>query len=289
MGIVWFSNPEFSRSRLPYAIDALRVHDADVVCLQEVYTLEDAMFLINNLQYLYPYTSRIEDMAWLPKPVQNGLLILSKYPMSNPQLKRFNHASTLELWMANKSALSVTVDVPDVGNVSIITTHTTAGGEADPEHPETNSIRLGELQELRSLAEKSSSNEKVVIIGDLNCGPETSNCNYEYMLEWTRDMFVEAVEQNKWKSSTGEQFTWDPSNRLNRDNVHAHCPKQRVDHVMLSKLNNSWDNWSVTSASIVLSEPIVPIVVKDKTGVKSKEMVSLSDHYGLLVTLDVKQ
>lgn len=286
MGIVLFSNPEYSRSRLPYAIDSLRVHDADIICLQEVYTLEDSMFLINNLRYLYPYSSRIESKTWLPKPVQNGLLILSKYPIINQQLKRFDNASTLELWVANKSILSVTVDVPECGKLSLITTHTTAGGEADPEHPETDDIRFEELKELRSIAEKCSQDEKVVIIGDLNCGPEASKGNYEYILEWTRDAFAEAFEKNKWSSSTSEPFTWDPANRLNRDNVHAHCPKQRVDHVMLSQLNNNWDNWSVSSASIVLSECIVPVVVKDTTGLKTKEMVTLSDHYGLLVTLD---
>lgn len=289
MGVVVFSNPEYSRSRLPYAIDSLSKHDADVICLQEVYTLEDSMFLINNLRYLYPYSSRIESKTWLPKPVQNGLLILSKYPIVNQQLKRFDNASTLEMWVANKSILCVTVEVPNIGKVSLITTHTTAGGEiTDAEHPITNGIRLEELRELKLTADNCPSDEKVIIIGDLNCGLEASKGNYDYMLEWTRDAFVEAFNQNKWSSLTAEPFTWDPLNHLNKENVHAHCPKQRVDHVMLSKLNSNWDGWTVSSASIVLSELIVPVVVKDKTGLKTKEMVTLSDHYGLLVTLDTK-
>ena len=74
-----------------------------------------------------------------------------------------------------------------------------------------------------------------IILGDLNMGPGSSPGNYDFMLS---QGYVDAVKESMLgKDAKREDVldfdTWDPKNILNANGVHAHCAKDRIDHVFL--------------------------------------------------------
>jgi hypothetical protein len=121
-----------------------------------------------------------------------------------------------------------------------------------------------------------------IIIGDLNCGPEASAANYEYLVTTHnfRDTYLEAKDAGKLLP--GPDFSWDPLNYLNQIGPHAECPGQRCDHILLQR-GYGLDGWEVQDAQLVLDERFIPIG-KASGGILS----TLSDHHGVVVTLAKK-
>ena len=65
---------------------------------------------------------------------------------------------------------------------------------------------------------------------------------------------------------------------LNKGGVHGHCPPQRVDHVFLPLGEPAFG--AVTYCDVVFHEKIVSL--------PSGIMCSLSDHYGVVVEVEMK-
>lgn len=291
-GFVVFSNPAHSETRLPYLAASLRSTDADILCLQEVYTTAQISLITDTLKDVYPFSAHSFSSGI--KLVQNGLLILSRWPILSQHLRRFTVSSFVEDWIANKSILSATIDVPGVGLVTVLTCHTTAGGEvADSADPSVDKLRQPELQEVADLAKEASKRgELVIIAGDLNCGPDASVGNYMSLLVWSRDVFEEARQVDKiCDSNLQNLWTWDPTIYLNSSNVHRASPGNRVDHCLLAtfpsttasgNLSISWSAWRANSGKILFKDPCATV----KDGASVKHAITLSDHYGLLVEIE---
>jgi endonuclease/exonuclease/phosphatase family metal-dependent hydrolase len=108
------------------------------------------------------------------------------------------------------------------------------------------------------------------VLGDINAGPEASPDNYKYLLERGFDDTIVAPDD---MAASKTYVTWDNQNALNKRGPHANCPPQRCDHIFL----NRGSQLVVQERRRVLTEPVVPI--------SESEMVTISDHYGLLVKL----
>eukprot|EP00602_Paraphysomonas_sp_CaronLab_P001413 CAMPEP_0185027924 /NCGR_PEP_ID=MMETSP1103-20130426/13265_1 /TAXON_ID=36769 /ORGANISM="Paraphysomonas bandaiensis, Strain Caron Lab Isolate" /LENGTH=188 /DNA_ID=CAMNT_0027562121 /DNA_START=382 /DNA_END=948 /DNA_ORIENTATION=+ len=177
----------------------------------------------------------------------------------------------------------MTVDIPCIGMVSLVNMHATAGGVTHPENPGVDTDREDELrQAIECLSPKRNEMDVGtyaggIIVGDLNCGPEASPGNYEYViLNGFRDAYTEAEAAGGLLE--GPEYSWDPTNYLNKIGPHAECPGQRCDHVFVQR-DCLLDEWKAHSAQLVFAEQFVDI--KHKDGVKS----TLSDHHGLVVEL----
>ena len=83
-------------------------------------------FIYFGLKRDYPYIARVDSGGLLK--YHNGLVFLSKFPLKNVKLVRYNQASWLERLMATKSMLTVEVEIPNFGNFLMVNMHTTAGG-----------------------------------------------------------------------------------------------------------------------------------------------------------------
>lgn len=142
-----FSNPSYVSERKPHIPEKLRSVDADIISIQECYENKDAQFLIRSLADLYPYHARHNSTGFRPWKFHNGLLFLSKYPITNSYIEKLHKAASLEMWMANKSNLVMTVSIPSVGQITLVNSHTTAGGATHPEHPGVDSDREDELRQ----------------------------------------------------------------------------------------------------------------------------------------------
>ena len=271
-----FSNPPYMQERLPFIPEAIRKIGADVVALQECYSLKDAKFIASKLEDLYPYYSRHGTGTCLK--FSNGLLIMSRWPITSSYLDKFKRVSTMENWLATKSILTCCLKVPNAGDISFVNIHTTAGGEScDPEHPDADMDRENELEQaIECVKHAALQGGEGVIVGDFNCGPESSRTNFEFLLnQGFRDTFLEAVAIDALKSPL-LTHTWDPDNMLNQVGPHANTPKQRIDHVMMPN-NEFWQNWKTQSAEVVFTEEVVYI----NASVRS----TISDHFGLVIEL----
>ena len=222
----------------------------------------------------HPYYARV-DSGGIFK-FHNGLLTFSKFPIKKAQLTAHERVSALERYLATKSMLAIEVDVPTFGDCVFINMHTTAGGTTDPEHPDVDTDREHELKQAMDYCKLVEGEGKIgIIVGDLNCGPEASKSNYEYCLKGGfRDTYVEAKSSGKLEA--GPSSTWDPSNHLNKIGPHASSPGQRCDHILLP--TTSCEHMTVENAKVVFDEREAPLAA-------GKEKSTLSDHYGLVVSL----
>ena len=272
-GITLFSNPKYSKERLPYIIDALYNQNAIIIAIQECYNTIHSTEIIQKLKKKYPYYSKCESGGILS--ITNGLLVLSKYPIVLEKLLEFKAISWFEYWFASKSCLIVTLKTNNLGNITIFNTHTTSGDINHPKDSIVNTYRQQSLDEIISQVRESEKRlEKCIIVGDLNCGPESSLCNYNYLLKQKfRDIFV---EYNNVKEYNVDKITWDPKNYLNYTNIYSNCSPQRIDHLLFS--NYGWECYKATYVKILFNNEIVPIFNNQKC--------TMSDHYGVFFIIN---
>jgi len=284
-----FANPPYAIERFPKILEYLDKEisssDVSMICIQECYSEFHANAIIQLLKDRLPYHARHFNSPLLHSvslKFHNGLLTLSKYPITNSYILPLHKVSTVERWLANKSHLICTVQVPSVGDLLVIHVHTTAGGAVNPEHPDVDGDREDELLQAWKVCEEFTSPRMALIIGDFNCGPEASAGNYEYILQkGFRDTFLEYHTTGERKLLSGEMCTWDPKNFLNTIGPHAHCPGQRCDHILLHSANTP-KAWKVTNAKLLFQDAVVVLPGKDL-------LCTLSDHYGMLVQLTKQQ
>ena len=267
LGMTTFGSPPYTEERFQHIPDAIKACGADVIALQEIYEKVHVAALLKHVGSLYPYVARADNN----KGVQfhNGLMFLSKYPIDSFSLKKHTHASALEKWFGCKSCLSCNISTP-LGPLCLVNMHTTAGGGVDPEKADVDTVRESELAEAMQLAdEAAAAGYTAAIIGDLNMGPEASAGNYRYMTSKGYDdavlPFAEAVG-----------CTWDPTSPLNNMQVFADCPPQRIDHFFFKQ----GGKFKARAAEKLFTD--APVSAGPK---KAPKMVPLSDHYGLMITV----
>lgn len=204
---------------------------ADVVALQEVFARQHAQRIAAETQDLYPH--QYFPGSYRPQLLGSGLAILSKFPIVAHCLRNFKSQLADEFWVAPKAFSAVTLAVPGWGMVDVLNTHTTAGGmRHHPESAAADACRLAQLQELMAMAQMLENKAEVqFLLGDLNCGPEASLANYEYLLE---QRWIDLVAQGCGRRQP--LVTWDPANLLNRDSPHKTSPPQRIDHVLVAQM-----------------------------------------------------
>lgn len=276
IGPAVYENPPFVNERFPHMAGKILKSDADILVLQEVWRESHAKSLIEALKDKYPYVGRSSVSSWWQ--LHNGLMLFSKFPITNFKLIKHAKAECTESIFASKCMQVVELST-SMGPMMIVNMHTTAGG-IDPES--CNEIREMELEEAmvecvafssRSPAHKG----RAIIVGDLNMGPEESKPNYDFMVG---KGYVDAVLQ----AATGDDrdnnsmHTWDPKNILNAEGVHSHCPSCRIDHLFFQQDSQ----FCVTEASLFMNEAFIPVMHRGK-----EEKVTLSDHYGVLMNLSL--
>ncbi len=109
--------PDLPR-RIAAMPEALRGLDADVICLQEVWTSDVRGVLVDGLAPAYAATPG----------ARGGLLVLSRFPIEAERFTRFPYVrgSSLVETLAGKGRLDVVVRTP-LGRVRVVDSHLAAG------------------------------------------------------------------------------------------------------------------------------------------------------------------
>mmetsp|Transcript_15740 Transcript_15740/g.31071 ORF Transcript_15740/g.31071 Transcript_15740/m.31071 type:complete len:321 (-) Transcript_15740:335-1297(-) len=278
-----FSNPPYAQERLPYIVAAIREQKPDIVCLQEVYEKTHLKFISERLADILPHVGRAPGGGSGSFKYHNGLVCLSRWPITSAAFVKYRQAATLEKVLANKGQLVVNVAVPGMPNgMRVVNLHTTAGGTANPEDAGTDDTRQDEiLQGFESASDALGKGTPTVLCGDLNAGPEASVGNYESVLKrGYRDCWVEAADAGLLETGGFPPFSWNNENPLNAVGPHKDCSPQRCDHLFLPKASE-WqaahmDDWKVSQAKLCMTEKVVDI---------KGTYFTPSDHYGVCFSL----
>lgn len=273
-------------SRLP---DALLGARPDVLILQEVYSQKHKQWLAQALSEWLPYSAFDAAAPW-SRLLPDSLMILSRYPINDSCFVRFEASRWDERLLGTKGFYVARVNDTPVGPLLIANMHTTAGVFTHPEHPKINQVRKAQIHQSIDYLEQSAGNAKVVLAGDLNCGPGVAFTGEPDIAPLVlKDALIPASERvsiHNYRQITRrgladthhtlglvERPTWSPtSNPLNRGGDHATwgCPAQRIDHVFVKA-----DQLRPTAGGVFLEEPLIPV--------PGSTSVPLSDHYGYWV------
>lgn len=138
----------------------LKQQDFDVVALQEVFRTKYYKMIKRELKSKYPYDTGRPLRRWY-KPISSGLVIFSKYPLSELQFYHFGKMKHADKF-SSKGVLGASVQIDPFTKVKILNTHL----QAYAEHFQ---IREGQLKYIESIIKKQQEKHKHIIIsGDFN-------------------------------------------------------------------------------------------------------------------------
>ncbi|MDO8707068.1 endonuclease/exonuclease/phosphatase family protein [Pseudomonas sp.] len=256
--------------RLAAMPDAMLDSHVDVIALQEIYDESHRRFLISRLRCTYPHVAY--SRGGLLLGLENGLMIFSKHEMT-AVFERFRTGTIDEMLFDRKGILSTMIRLGDQPSIALFNVHTTAGGLfSHPENVRVDDIRRRQIEQLLNLTE-SCRDTMTIIVGDLNAGPGVSENNYHLLGSHG------FIDIHQMIHGNCNDPTWEPTNLLNRDGPHKTSPAQRIDHVFVRSCDLDLKAIRPVSSAIVFKDARVPI--------SGNRKVTLSDHYGLRVALDI--
>lgn len=156
---------DYYYGRRDIMLDSLNTVDADVLCLQEVWSESDADTLTNGLGHKFPYNYVVmqnnhpANWAW----GHNGLMILSRYPLKNERLKE------LDYYFIRRSVLYATVETELHGDMDILCTHTSTPVNIPPYWGDFEDWEDEQNHQTQDILD---SGEVDVMLGDFNTSPE---------------------------------------------------------------------------------------------------------------------
>jgi endonuclease/exonuclease/phosphatase family metal-dependent hydrolase len=268
-----FEFSPFTRVRAKALPDLLAKHETDIFCLQELYHPSDYAFIRNTLQEAFPYSFR--KLSFQSSRLGSGLAIFSRFPLLDCNEQKFNTQAFDEGFFSMKSYQSVLIDSGHQFPFRLVNTHTTAGGIwSHPESKRADEIREGQLFELAN-AIKSDKNHSTVVAGDLNCGPETSKANFDYLVSYGALIDFQPKEKSKHAELTNP-VSWSCENPLNRNGPHRSSPSQRIDHILIT---SDLGLHAYLDRKIVFTEPTIMLTDGSR--------IPISDHFGVQATLQI--
>ncbi len=296
--------PQFAdRARAAYIADRLRLEDADVIGLQEVWDEELADAIVQRAGYPHHYYNNAHDEA--DDFLNSGLLLLSKSPLVNASLtfyrdevsisdcdffdplcpiknptkpwecfNIFNCKSYLD-GFASKGFLQATV-FKNGFQIGIFITHTQA-----EHHKDGVNARRKQLEQLGSQIRKYISENpaaEVILMGDFNVIAGSEDYNNSLLPQTgLRDMYPNLAP---CPDTSQDQATCDFNrNDLARlfGNTEFDCNNQRLDYVL----------YSHGKAFDVLPVKLEVRRYQAETREGHKTMLDLSDHFGIAAELSL--
>jgi endonuclease/exonuclease/phosphatase family metal-dependent hydrolase len=155
----------------------------DLITLQELFSLgsgRTSTLIKEGKKQGFAYNVTLRGSWRKLKPIDSGLIILSRFPIIERDAMIFSRGTDIDGW-ANKGALSALIDVPindektEHLKMLIITTHLQA--EYDVKNPLYLEIQIEQLRELRKFVDKKHKqfpNAPIVLCGDFNINARTT-------------------------------------------------------------------------------------------------------------------
>jgi len=207
---------------------------------------------------------------------QNGLLLLSKLPLEESDFLR------LESSLGDRGVLSARIATGVAGSLRVYCTHLAATLSEVPYTGPYGSWQGERVEQIERwldwVGETRGSADVAVLMGDLNCGPETAQAHSASPDAYAR--FVDAGFEDPYADDDG-RCTFCGSNPLNSA-VGDPDEGALIDHILFSEAASSRTNLSGSlprSVARIFDQPI-----EIEVGGSTLETAH-SDHYGVQVTL----
>jgi endonuclease/exonuclease/phosphatase family metal-dependent hydrolase len=227
------------RDRWELILKGLKEYDADIVGLQEVFNMDWAREIHKRSGYSYLAVSG----------EHSGLIFLSKFKPVEQECLVMTTKSPTEDYLRYVFYVQV-----DAGGEKVALFNTHLSWKADE-----NEIRLKQTQELGTFVQKKSGELPVVLMGDLNAGPDTPSVTY------LREML-------KWCDTFGAKHPGNPGLTWDYRNPYAEAEREkmaerRIDYIFIREQTGLFE--TIRCSRVVFDKP-------------SKEGVYPSDHFGVM-------
>ncbi|ETK82784.1 hypothetical protein F441_12157 [Phytophthora nicotianae CJ01A1] len=248
--------------------------DFDLVVLQEIWHIRERNLVISKAQKSgFHYYHYFNPAVGFPFPMGadsfgTGLLILSKFPISNALYHSFSlsgrpYALHESDFVANKGVGLLRVETP-AGQIDVYVTHLLAnynvGGKPGP-GDFYRGHRTGQSYELTQFISATNRNSLTIVCGDFNSSPDCLELKIPKQLLSLRDAYTDTNDED------GLTFA-SPDNKYS----HGEHP-MRMDYVMykIDKRPKGQSDWHLVESSIFKG------FFTDAKG----EKTPLSDHFGV--------
>ncbi len=227
------------RARWELIFRGLKTCDADIVGLQEVFDMDWAREIRERSGYPYLVVSG----------EHSGLIFLSRFKLIEQECLVMKTKSPSEDYFRYIFYVLV-----DAGGKKIALFNTHLSWKADE-----NEARMKQTLELAEFVQKKGGDLPVVLLGDLNAGPETPSATY-------------LRETLKWCDTFGAKNLGDPGLTWDYTNPYAKAAgekmaERRIDYIFIREQAGIFKK--ILSSRLVLNEPSV-------------EGVYPSDHFGVM-------
>lgn len=162
-----------AKERAPKIANILNKYD--IVVLNESFIYRDE--LLSHTIHRYRYT---DERIWY-KPLNSGVVILSKIPLYNTYYKHYTYSSNWD-WFTSKGLISVSFKDPTSGEeFELFGTHMQAGNR-----PIDHASRQKQANEIvRWVDNTPCYNKNIIICGDFNCGPVEDNTFEKFSVHYS--------------------------------------------------------------------------------------------------------
>jgi endonuclease/exonuclease/phosphatase family metal-dependent hydrolase len=266
----------FARSVSPNKIDrAYRIvqalpKDCDIILFQEAFCKRTRKVLFHEMnKHGYIHQSPVVGHGGC-RPVNGGVVLVSRYPIIDAEIKTFGNVCAGDDSLANKGVLYVQIE-KDNWNVHIFGTHTQAW-----EYSKAKQARMKQLEIIADFIEEKrlSMNEPVIVAGDMNID--------KYDVEQHQQMLrVLKCEEATYMALDQTKYSADAKrNKLASSGPSSSGSCELLDYILYSKVNlqpESAKTW------------IIPL--KDDSGWNrsrsgtNERIHDLSDHYPVMVEM----
>jgi endonuclease/exonuclease/phosphatase family metal-dependent hydrolase len=211
--------------RLEHPTVKTAVHEADLVCMQEIF-LGEAESFFDNLAHPHKTRDANARTFWPPTLAGSGLGIASRWPFRAQHSRPFSRPHAKSERFARKGILHVRVSESDDSPIAIdvLTTHMQSGYDGA-----ARAVRERQLRELRRAIDDVGSPERAFLVcGDLNiCGLAPRRSDEYAALRQALPEFVDlgAVDD-------APTFHPDPLANELAHRFESLSPKQRVDYIL---------------------------------------------------------
>ncbi|ODS11455.1 hypothetical protein VSF3289_01720 [Vibrio scophthalmi] len=291
-----------------WTLDQIKQLDADIIGLQEVFSIEAAKTLLADIGYQYFATvdhPHIESDYIYSKPV---VALASRYPISKVFAATpptfIEHSYLTQIPEFSRKPLCTVVDVPDIGEVAVYVCHLKSQRPTDSSDADNAHLLVGrwlssqqrgwEAVMLRLFIEQQYKQHPIptVLMGDMNqpldsdiTGLLTSKVdqnNERLHLQDSWFIYQDAVKKTltDFNELSSEQSSEQDLPTLERAPTHYHLAKGNVlDYILLSQEFQQDSPYSLADVSdykVLNSHLINPIYVNDKQA---------SDHAFVAITV----
>jgi endonuclease/exonuclease/phosphatase family metal-dependent hydrolase len=235
----------------------------DVVALQEVWCDRIAAHLIKANAYRYYAYKPMR--RFFKGRLGNGLLMLSRLPITEEYTHPFTTHTCPDEFFANKGYQLVQVETP-CGFIHIANTHLGAG-----KRPADVMRRIRQLEELLTGVGSLSRRHPVIMAGDFNMNENSPE--YSYLRSWMNDRWDDECDdtfRRRHPEVSGHTFF---VNRSYTKKPSIHDRDERIDFIFSLTSKRSRMSLSISDSRVVMDDP--------------EELVS--DHAGLMTTIELKR